>query len=92
MLCKPNDCINCLACVYKIPSYGRCKHSVINVLERRFLNVMCDNNDNIEQQIEILRGRLKLSVKDKGYTHQETIRVSQQLDQLLNEVQKVIGR
>ena len=38
-----------------------------------------------EEQIELLRQRLELMINQKGYTAKETVAISQQLDDLLNE-------
>lgn len=39
-----------------------------------------------EDQIELLRKRLEQMINQKGYTAQETVNISQQLDALLNEL------
>lgn len=43
------------------------------------------------QQIEFSRIKLNEFADKKGYTHEETIRVSQQLDHLLNQLRKSTG-
>lgn len=39
-----------------------------------------------EDQIELLRKRLEQMINQKGYTAQETVTISQQLDALLNKL------
>jgi len=43
-----------------------------------------ERNKPILNKIEELRKKLVQVVTDKGYTNEETVKVSQQLDQLLN--------
>lgn len=42
------------------------------------------------QQIEDLREQLSKLASEKGYTHKETINISQQLDRLLNQYNESI--
>jgi len=48
----------------------------------------CNKENPILNKIEELRSKLVQVVSDKGYTNEETIKVSQQLDQLLNVYNK----
>jgi|GEM_PF-5678947 len=50
--------------------------------EERIIYMNCNNT--LLNRIEELRKKLVQVVSDKGYTNEETVKVSQQLDQLLN--------
>ncbi len=48
------------------------------------------NNDrNLQIRIEELRNHLALVAAVKGYTHRDTIQISQQLDMLLNQLNQM---
>ena len=52
--------------------------------KERTIYMECKKQIPILNKIEELRSKLVQVVSDKGYTNEETIKVSQQLDQLLN--------
>ena len=44
-------------------------------------------SNQVKEEIEVLRRHLEAVIEQKGYTAEETIKISQQLDILLNEWQ-----
>ncbi|PKR78458.1 hypothetical protein CEY16_01490 [Halalkalibacillus sediminis] len=47
------------------------------------------NKETLQQQIEAVRKQMILIATEKGYTSQESVEVSQKLDDLLNEYQSI---
>jgi len=53
---------------------------------------MGDKQRRLEEQIEVLRKQLNLWATERGYTHEDTIKISQKLDELLNELHRLSNK
>lgn len=64
----------------------KCNLLIFSTIEkgRWYVSSMCPEKVMLHK-IEELRSQLVTLVAEKGYTNRETVNVSQQLDQLLNE-------